>query len=498
MPEIKPFSLSDVYESVGDPLDSIVKMQGLVRGGVELQEIARQRAEREQTQSVLQRIGRGPNAMRAAGRDLIAIGNVSGGTALLGEARAQEAAKRQQAAEVRAAETHTQAIQAKKREAVAAAADIVQEATYWMLNGDGSERAKSEQAVRGRIKSGLDYLVNSKQLTKDQAQPLYNRPDLIQMEMNRAMTMKERLKAGDMVDPLQTQEFQGKGVDAASLRILLNLQRRIRAGESMTEADRDEYAAAAAKYEMPRTQIIDGVVHTITPKLPKRLRITDERWGELMQPAAATEPAPEAEPISLPTEEKPDYMPSPDGGVEIEAVTGAGRKKYSDAQAKAAGFANRMVNASQNMGEVRSDLAFDPADVIQHHLKGMGTIGNLAMDSDFQVYTTAAMDWIRAKLRRESGAVIAVEEAESEWRTYFPVPGDKPDTIKQKAASRRRVERSMAEESQGAFESMHPQSRGLGLYAPQTDQDYSNVPPGAYYLDPGDGRVYRKPGGDNG
>jgi len=54
------------------------------------------------------------------------------------------------------------------------------------------------------------------------------------------------------------------------------------------------------------------------------------------------------------------------------------------------------------------------------------------------------MDWVRAKLRKESGAVIGPKEMQDEIITYFPQPGDSAAVIKQKAESRRAAERAMS------------------------------------------------------
>lgn len=66
-----------------------------------------------------------------------------------------------------------------------------------------------------------------------------------------------------------------------------------------------------------------------------------------------------------------------------------------------------------------------------------------AMTEDQQQYYTAAMAWIRAKLRKESGAAIGEEEARSEWATYFPMPGDTKANIEQKKQLRKLAEDEM-------------------------------------------------------
>ena len=64
-------------------------------------------------------------------------------------------------------------------------------------------------------------------------------------------------------------------------------------------------------------------------------------------------------------------------------------------------------------------------------------VGNTLMSGQGQLYRQAQEDWVRAKLRRESGAVIGDDEMAREILVYFPQPGDTPATIAQKAQSRR-------------------------------------------------------------
>lgn len=76
------------------------------------------------------------------------------------------------------------------------------------------------------------------------------------------------------------------------------------------------------------------------------------------------------------------------------------------------------------------------------------TVANVAAPERGQ-YMQAQDSWIRAKLRKESGAVIGKDEMEGERKTFFPQPGDSDAVIKQKAESRAAVERSMQQAAGG-------------------------------------------------
>lgn len=72
---------------------------------------------------------------------------------------------------------------------------------------------------------------------------------------------------------------------------------------------------------------------------------------------------------------------------------------------------------------------------------------NALQSAETQQYRNAAEQWIRAKLRRESGAVIGADEMRDEYATYFPIPGDSSEVIEQKARARREAVEAMGQQS---------------------------------------------------
>jgi hypothetical protein len=60
-----------------------------------------------------------------------------------------------------------------------------------------------------------------------------------------------------------------------------------------------------------------------------------------------------------------------------------------------------------------------------------------------QLYRQAEENWVTANLRKESGAVIGVEEMQQEIEKYFPQIGEGPEVIAQKAEARRIAEEGM-------------------------------------------------------
>lgn len=121
------------------------------------------------------------------------------------------------------------------------------------------------------------------------------------------------------------------------------------------------------------------------------------------------------------------------------------RLEGTEGQKLASGFAQRMVfsNATIDALEKTPEGALGPGLPTEKTslAGGIPLLGNYlqrkVMTPEQQRYKQAADNWIRANLRKESGAVIGEEEMEAEYRTYFPMPGDSPETIQLKAEARK-------------------------------------------------------------
>jgi hypothetical protein len=110
--------------------------------------------------------------------------------------------------------------------------------------------------------------------------------------------------------------------------------------------------------------------------------------------------------------------------------------KFPDTQAGASGFANRMAKAEKLIKEFEG-TGYDPSkDSQSYYGSKIPIAGNFLKSPEYQKYEQAASDWIRSKLRKESGAVIGKDEMAQEFATYFPMPGDSPEVVAQKAKAR--------------------------------------------------------------
>ncbi len=113
----------------------------------------------------------------------------------------------------------------------------------------------------------------------------------------------------------------------------------------------------------------------------------------------------------------------------------------NEGERNASGFYQRMVAANAELKRL-TDAGYDPTN-LRDHLTVGSAVGNYLASNEGQQYNQAAMNWVRANLRKESGAAIGVDEARQEIRNYFPQPGDSPEVVRQKASNRFVVEQAM-------------------------------------------------------
>jgi len=121
---------------------------------------------------------------------------------------------------------------------------------------------------------------------------------------------------------------------------------------------------------------------------------------------------------------------------DTKVIPGTEKKKTTADEKLSLGFLNRMEAAEAN---IKSLGKFDSASLWEK-MKG---ITNVTASPELQQYRQAADDWIRSKLRRESGAVIAPEEMAKEYEIYFPQFGDSQPVIDQKKRARAEASNSM-------------------------------------------------------
>lgn len=140
-------------------------------------------------------------------------------------------------------------------------------------------------------------------------------------------------------------------------------------------------------------------------------------------------------------------------------------KPPSDAQVLAGGFADRMV-AAQSLTSALESKA--PVGVMESIYNSIPLIGDKipqvlpqsfgGLSPERRQYLQAANNWIRANLRKESGAAIGADEWTQEYVNYFPQPGDDQATIDQKAMFREVTTQNMARAAGRDYKPLVPES----------------------------------------
>ena len=94
--------------------------------------------------------------------------------------------------------------------------------------------------------------------------------------------------------------------------------------------------------------------------------------------------------------------------------------------------------------------------------------GQSALSAEQQRYQQAMLEFTQALLRKESGAAVTQSEYEATHKTYFPQPGDKPETLKQKQRARADVIKNLQGEAGAARPEQAPLSEADVAYYMQT------------------------------
>jgi hypothetical protein len=139
-----------------------------------------------------------------------------------------------------------------------------------------------------------------------------------------------------------------------------------------------------------------------------------------------------------------------------QPLRGAGSAP-TEGQSNAAGFAQRMELATSIINRLPAGSQPGVGTRLAEAVPFVGgALARSGQSTETQQYTQAAQDWIRAKLRKESGAVIGTQEMQDEFNTYFPQVGDSPERITQKAEARRVATLAMQKSAGRAYQPYVP------------------------------------------
>jgi len=300
------------------------------------------------------------------------------------------------------------------------------------LYGQGSElynrepdMSAIEEFARARSQSGNAAMLNAlaAQFAGEQFQPVQAQ------YLKRAAAAQDPIKFGSgMMTP-----------DGKFIRDPESLQNK-RAEFLMQQARAYEQLAQTAQSAQERAQALAMQNQIANEMRMLGLQIQADRAGQGSYEYAGM--TPEGLPVNL--NRKTGQFTDAMGRAVTGSFTPKGSDKTSESERTAAGYLTRMRAAENILGSLPVESQ-SPGYVERgaQYLPGeMGRdVANLTRDALRGRAYQAQQDWVRAKLRKESGAVIGVQEMNDEIRTYFPMPGDSPEVIRQKAASRKQAER---------------------------------------------------------
>jgi hypothetical protein len=120
-------------------------------------------------------------------------------------------------------------------------------------------------------------------------------------------------------------------------------------------------------------------------------------------------------------------------------------KDPTEGQSSSAGYVARMLTAESAYAKIGKDGRPSLGRELAANLPLTGGMaGPYVRTENQQLARSAQEEWVRAKLRKESGAAIPPDEMDREIETYFPKPGEPDSVVKQKAQFRRQAQASMS------------------------------------------------------
>lgn len=154
-----------------------------------------------------------------------------------------------------------------------------------------------------------------------------------------------------------------------------------------------------------------------------------------------------------------------------KAAPPSGAMKPTDSERMAKGYHDRMAEAEGIMSGIGQKGAPTASTAAASQVPIMGNWAErVMMTPEQQQYRQAQEDWVRSKLRKESGAVIAKEEMDQEIRTYFPQIGDSPEVIAQKARARQTAIKAMRDAAGPAISTQEQKAPASGGGALSADE----------------------------
>jgi hypothetical protein len=159
-------------------------------------------------------------------------------------------------------------------------------------------------------------------------------------------------------------------------------------------------------------------------------------------------------------------------------LKGKAAPKPTEGEANAAGFANQMENSEAVISGLPTGSQPGVFSGMAGSIPFIGDVTQRVIQPfQTQQYKQAADAWIRAKLRKESGAAIGKDEMEKEFQTYFPQVGDSNTVISQKARARQIATDAMKRSAGRSYQELPEMPLPSGGRPPAIQDILNKYPP---------------------
>jgi len=298
-------------------------------------------------------------------------------------------------------------------------------------------------------------------------------------------------RPGDGIGPTQEAGFNIDGYTNALMGV--DPMKAIQLRQAMAKQERAPIIAGPGSTVLDpvtRKPIYTAPFKPAEDKTPEALRTLEAIYGkgtpEFMQaakllaqkmtthtPAASIVNYGSPVPVQLPDGTTGYVQPSNKGGPVAPMSDAGGKpmvkptdqrdKDLTEAAAKATTYLGQMRSSTKVLKDIGADQS---ALSLQAETALAGGPMNIAIRDKAQRVRQAQDQWSEAFLRFKTGAASTPAEVAANRKTFFPVLGDKPETIRQKAEMRLQAERDLEiPAGRGAKQLSEPASQSPGAPA---------------------------------
>lgn len=260
-----------------------------------------------------------------------------------------------------------------------------------------------------------------------------------------AQAWQQGMSSGSQVDAYRNKQRADERLQQQREQALAQVMRQYGLNEGMAAVP--ELAIAAVTQAMKPPEPQDNWVPTTMNGIPGQRNTRDGKFDEFTTPStpetyrSLITPEERAAAGLAPEDTGPAQISSSGrivrpsaGGVNVNIGN------MTEGQSNANTFAARMENAAPIIDELEQvGTQYDQYGLSQLPLG----LGNMAISDDYRRLKRAQDDFVRAALRKESGALISAEDQAYANTTWLPMPGDDPQTLADKREARRVVMESI-------------------------------------------------------